>query len=71
MTPNVRRVTFFFLSKHGRLGNQNSDVHLPIMLCFVGVHWIHLALDRDQWQAVVSTVMNIRVAQKVENFLTS
>jgi hypothetical protein len=23
--------------------------------------WIHLAQDRDQWQALVSTVMNLRV----------
>jgi hypothetical protein len=26
-----------------------------------GVNWIHLAQDRDQWWAVVNTVMNIRV----------
>jgi hypothetical protein len=26
-----------------------------------GVDWIHLALDRDQWRAVVNTVMNLRV----------
>jgi len=25
------------------------------------VDWIHLARDRDQWQASVSTVMNVRV----------
>jgi hypothetical protein len=35
------------------------------------VDWIHLALDRDQWRAVVITVMNLRVPQKVGNFLTS
>jgi hypothetical protein len=22
-----------------------------------GVHWIHLAQDRDQWQALVNTVL--------------
>jgi hypothetical protein len=27
-----------------------------------GVEWIHLAQDRDQWRAVVSTVMNLRIA---------
>jgi hypothetical protein len=26
-----------------------------------GVDWIHLAQDRDQWRAVVNTVMNVRV----------
>jgi hypothetical protein len=26
-----------------------------------GVDWIHLAKDRDQWRALVSTVMNLRV----------
>jgi hypothetical protein len=25
-----------------------------------GVDWIHLAQDRDQWSAVVNTVMNLR-----------
>jgi hypothetical protein len=26
-----------------------------------GVDWIHLAQDRDQWQAVVNTVTNLQV----------
>jgi hypothetical protein len=26
-----------------------------------GTHWIALAQDRDQWRALVSTVMNLRV----------
>jgi hypothetical protein len=26
-----------------------------------GVDWIHLAQDRDQWWAIVSTVMNLRI----------
>jgi hypothetical protein len=26
-----------------------------------GVEWIHLALDRDRWRALVNAVMNLRV----------
>jgi hypothetical protein len=26
-----------------------------------GVDWIHLAQDRDQWQAFVNIVMNLQV----------
>jgi hypothetical protein len=28
---------------------------------WVGMDWIDLAQDRDQWRALVSTVMNLRV----------
>jgi len=35
-----------------------------------GVDWIHLAQDRDYWQAVVNMVMKFQVSEKVENFLT-
>jgi hypothetical protein len=35
------------------------------------VDWIHLAQDMDKWQAVVNTVMNLRVPSKVVSFLTS
>jgi hypothetical protein len=33
--------------------------------------WIYPVQVRDQWQAVVNTVMNLRVLQKAENFVTS
>jgi hypothetical protein len=28
---------------------------------WVGMDWIDLALDRDQWRALVNTAMNLRV----------
>jgi hypothetical protein len=28
---------------------------------FVGLDWVHLALVRDRWRALVNTVRNIRV----------
>jgi hypothetical protein len=33
--------------------------------------WMHLALDRDRWQALINTVMSLRVPLKAGNFLTS
>jgi hypothetical protein len=33
--------------------------------------WIHLIQDRDQWKALVNTVMNLWAPQKSGNFLTS
>jgi hypothetical protein len=27
--------------------------------CWVGVDWNHLAQDRDQWWALVTTIMNL------------
>jgi hypothetical protein len=36
-----------------------------------GVDWIDMAQDRDQWKALVNTVMNFRVLQNVRKFLNS
>jgi hypothetical protein len=33
--------------------------------------WMYLAQGRDRWLALVNAVMNIRIAQNAENFLTS
>jgi hypothetical protein len=35
-----------------------------------GVDWIHLAQNREWWQALVNIVMNLQVPYKVGNFLT-
>jgi hypothetical protein len=28
---------------------------------WIGVDWMHLAMDRDQWRALVNTAMNLQV----------
>jgi hypothetical protein len=35
------------------------------------VNWIQLALESDQWQPPMNTIMNLRVQRKVENFLVN
>jgi len=34
-----------------------------------GLEWMNLAHHRDNWRAVVSTVMNLRASQNTGNFL--
>jgi hypothetical protein len=41
------------------------NVRMDLMeIGWEGVDWIHLAQDRDQWLALVNTVMNLRVPKK-------
>jgi hypothetical protein len=36
-----------------------------------GMDWIDLTEDRDQWRALVNTVMNLRVSKNTGKFLSS
>jgi hypothetical protein len=36
-----------------------------------GMDWIDLAQDRDQWRALVNTIMNLRVTENAGKFLSS
>jgi hypothetical protein len=35
------------------------------------VDWMHLIQGRDQWRAVVNTILNLGIPKQAGNFLTS
>jgi hypothetical protein len=37
---------------------------------WVGMDWINLAQNRDQWRALVNTVMNLRIPENAGKFLS-
>jgi hypothetical protein len=45
-------------TRHRLLGNIKMDLRET---GWVGIDWIGLAQDRDQWRALVNMVMNLRV----------
>jgi hypothetical protein len=47
------------------------NIGMDLKIGWKGVEWIQLTQDRDQWQAFVSTVTNLRVTEMAGYFLTS
>jgi hypothetical protein len=46
----------------GRLRRRWEDIGVDLReIGWGGMDWIDLAQDRDQWMALVSTIMNLRV----------
>jgi hypothetical protein len=42
-----------------------------IEMGWAGMDWVDLAQDRDQWIALVSTVINLRIPKNISKFLSS
>jgi hypothetical protein len=51
----------YFANKRRSLGRHSSLADQSHGVVVVGVDWMYLAQDRDYWQALVNTVMNLRV----------
>jgi len=49
----------------GNIGIDLRQIRLEV------VEWFYLAQDRAHWQALVDTVLNLRVPEEAGNFLTS
>jgi len=54
-----------------RQGQRKMDMMDLLEIGWEGVELIHLVQDRDQWRALVNTIMILRVPYKVGNFLTA
>jgi hypothetical protein len=49
------------LSSPRRKWVDNTEIDLRERLGWLGIDWIDLAQDRDQWKFLVNTVINLRV----------
>jgi hypothetical protein len=50
---------------------REDDIKMDLETGCEGVDWIHLAHHRNQWHALVNTVMNLLVPQKAGNYMRS
>jgi hypothetical protein len=66
MQPEVKRP----LGRPRRRWEDNIKAYLQELECG-SMEWIELAQGRDRGRALVNAVMNLRVPQNAENFLTS
>jgi hypothetical protein len=48
-----------------------DNIKTDIWLGHGGMDWIDLAQDRDQWRALVNTVINHRVPNNIGKFLSA
>jgi hypothetical protein len=62
--------TSFSLKRLSRTWEDSNRTELVEMGCGV-LDWIQLAQDSIQWQALVKTVINIRVPEKEWDFSTN
>jgi hypothetical protein len=54
----------------GDLGIDGDNIKMDLSeIGWKGVDWMHLAQDRDQWRAVVNTVMNFRLHKREGGFV--
>jgi hypothetical protein len=49
------------LGRSRRRWVDNIKIYLRKIVWCYGIDWIDLAQDRDQWRALVNTVLNLRV----------
>jgi hypothetical protein len=70
---NAHRIWPDILERRDRLDELGVDgrIILKRILKKYGVGWFNLVQDRDEWWALVNTVMNFRISQKTGTFSSS